>query len=178
MSRHVQRRVIYVSTETSTPTIRLFTARQRRSRTPAPFHVPENVGKIYMTPGITSEGASADSPVFHQPERAQYGPPASYTTSEGVTYNLPSTRHYSSHLHRLLLRRSLYLRQWRHRYTNSIMRRTHTHTIHSLHRQQFPTRIRRRQLPPNLPHRPRQAGYPQHKHHVGRLRFPRRRPTL
>jgi hypothetical protein len=69
-----------------------------------------------MTPCIT-EGAPADSPDFHQPERAQYGPPASYTTSEGANYKLPSTRHYSSHLHRLLLRRSLHLGQWRHRYT-------------------------------------------------------------
>ena len=172
MSRHVQRRVIYVSTKTSTPTVRLFTARQRRSRTSAPFHVPESVGKIHMTPCITSEGAPADSPVFHQPERAQYGPPASYTTSEGATYKLPSTRHYSSHLHRLLLRRSLYLRQWRHRYTNSIMRRTHTYTIHTLHRQHFPTRIQRRQLQPNLPHCTRQANYSQHDHHVGRLRLP------
>jgi hypothetical protein len=124
-----------------------------------------------MTPCITSEGAPADSPVFNQPERAQYGPPASYTTSEGATYKLLPTRHHSSHIHRLLRRHSLYLGQWGHRHTNSIMRRAHTHAIYYLHR------MTARQLPPNFPHRPRQAIYPQHKHHVGRLRFPRRRPT-
>jgi hypothetical protein len=172
MSRHVKRRVMY-STKTSTPSVRLLTARQRRSRNSASIYVPESVGKISLTPCITSEGAPAGSLVFHQPERAQYGSPASYTTSEGATWELPSTRHYSSHLHLLLYRRSLYLGQWRHRYTNSIMRRTHTHAIYYLHRQHVPTRIRRRQLPPNLPHRSRQAIYPQHKHHVGRLRFPR-----
>jgi hypothetical protein len=178
MSRHAKRRVIHVSTETNTPSVRLLTARQRRSRTSASIHVPESVGKISLTPCITSEGAPTDSPVFHQPERAQYGLPASYTTSEGVTYKFPITRHYSSHLHRLLFRRSLYLGQWRHRYTNSIIRRTHTYAIYYLHRQHFPTRIRCCQLPPNLPHRPRQAIYPQHEHHFGRLRFPRRRLTL
>jgi hypothetical protein len=50
------------------------------------------------------------------------------------------------------------------------MRRTHTNATYYLHRQHSPTRIRRRQLPPNIPHRPRI--YPQHKHHVERIRLP------
>ena len=178
MSCHVKRRGIHISTKTSTPSFRLFTARQRPGRTSAPLHVPESVGKIQMTSGGTSEGAPADSPVWHHLKRAPYGLPASYTTYECATYTVPPTGHYSSHIHRLLSRRSLYLGQRRHRHTNSIMRRAHTHTIYYLHRQHFPTRIRRRHLQPNLPYRPRQAIYPQHQHHVGRLRFPRRRPTL
>ena len=40
--------------------LRLFTARQRCSRTTASFHVPESVGTIQMTSGVTSEGAPAD----------------------------------------------------------------------------------------------------------------------
>ncbi len=110
-----------------------------RGRTPASFYVPEILRTVQrMTACPTSEGAHPDQPVFRDHYSARHGQPASSTTSEGATNTIPRTQHDSLHL----LPHSDSAR--RHRCTYSSLRLTHTHALYYLHRERFPTRIRRR----------------------------------
>ena len=104
--------------------------------------------------------------------------PVSCTTSEGVTHYTNTTPGFrTSSLLSLLSDRHFHIRQRRHRHPHETMRFAHTTIIYHVLRHRNPARIRRRELPANLPNSPREASYSQHYHTTHSLRVPRRGST-
>ena len=103
--------------------------------------------------------------------------PVSCTTSEGGTHYNTTPDSRTSSLISLLSDRHIYIRQRSHRHPHETMRFAHTTIIYHVLRHRNPARIRRRELPANLPNSPREASYSQHYHTTHSLRVPRRGST-
>ena len=144
------------------------------------------MGKLYPLTAGSSDSpvpGTRDPPVFcTTSEGGTYyiinDLPVSCTTSEGDThYNSTTPDFRTSSLLSLLSDRHIHIRQRSHRHPHETMRFAHTTIIYHVLRHHNTARIRRRELPANLPNSPREASHSQHYHTTHSLCVPRRGST-